>query len=111
MKLPLLCLGALVCAGLSLHAGITTPALPLKNPVTTELKLGSVGPLSFGEHGLLLIAEPGASSIIAVDSGDVGPLVKMTQTIPDVGALAAEALQTTPEQIQIVDMKPNPASG
>jgi hypothetical protein len=80
----------------------------LKNPTKGDPALKSVGPLAFG---LLLIAEPNASSIVAVDTGDLGPVAKLTTPVEDTASLIAAALSAAPAQIQIVDMAVNPASG
>ena len=110
MKLLALSAATLLCT----HAAIGTPSpvnAQLKNPITGDLALKSVGPLTFGPHGLLLLAEPNAAAIVAVDTGDVSPPLKIAQPVVDVGALLAAALKTTADQIQIVDMAVNPASG
>jgi hypothetical protein len=86
-------------------------ALYLKGAVTGDPALKSVGPLAFGSSGLLLIAEPTTASIVAVDTGDTGPVVKLAKAVEDTAALIAAALSTTSDQIQIVDMAINPASG
>lgn len=101
--------------------GLTSPAaqaaepdatsLYLKNPAKDDPALKSVGPLAFGRSGLLLIAEPSTASIVAVDTGDAGPLAKLAAPVEDVTGLIATALATTADQIQIVDMAVNPASG
>jgi hypothetical protein len=112
MKLPLLSLTALVCA--SLHAPgaiVEKPNAALKNPIKGDLALKSIGQLAFGADGLLLIAEPGSAALTAVDTGDVGPVAKLKETVPHIAGLVAAALNTAPDQIQIVDMAPNPASG
>jgi hypothetical protein len=107
MKLPLLSLTALVCA--SLHAAGANAAL--KDPIKGDLALKSIGQLAFGADGLLLIAEPGASALIAVDTGDAGPVTKYKSIVPNLAGLFAAAMNTAPDQVQIVDMAPNPASG
>jgi hypothetical protein len=112
MKLPLLSLTALVCASLHAPGAIAEkPSRDLKDPIKGDLALKSVGQLAFGANGLLLIAEPGSSALVAVDTGDVGPAAKLKETVPDLTGVIAAALKTAPDQIQIVDMAPNPASG
>jgi hypothetical protein len=83
----------------------------LKNPLKADPALKSIGPLSFGPGGLLLIAEPGAAAIIGVETGDTAALAKLAKPIDDASALMAGVLKTTPDQIQIVDMAVNPVSG
>lgn len=108
MKLPLLSLTALICASLHVAA---KPAASLKDPITGELALKSIGQLAFGPDGLLIIAEPGSSALTAVDTGDVGPVTKLKSTVLDLISVIATALKTTPDKIGIADMAPNPASG
>lgn len=106
---------AVLCAALlspGLFAGSPTPTdFFLKNPTTGDLGLKSIGSLSFGPQGLLLLAEPGAAAVVAIDTGDVVGSAKAAARVEDVAATLAEALKTTAEQIQIVDMAANPASG
>jgi hypothetical protein len=83
----------------------------LKNPTKGDPALKSIGPIAFGGNGLLLIAEPNAAAIVAVDTGDTGPLVKLAKPVEDTTAMIAGALSTTADQIQIADMAVNPASG
>ncbi len=112
MKLPLLSFTALLCAALHAPAALADkPSRDLKDPIKGDLALKSIGHLAFGPQGLLLIAEPGASAIVAVDTGDAGPVTKLTESVTDLKAVVAGALKTTADQIDIVDMAPNPASG
>src|SRR4051812_2818715 len=102
LPLPLLSLTALVCAALHAPGAIAEkPSRDLKDPVKGDLGLKSLGQLAFGANGLLLIAEPGAAALVAVDTGDAGPFVKLKESVPDVAALVATALKTTADQIQI----------
>ena len=82
----------------------------LKNPVKGDPALKSVGPLSFGPGGLLLIAEPSVPAIVAVHTGDTGPAKPLAAPLADAGGVIASALGTTGDQIQIIDMAAN-ASG
>jgi hypothetical protein len=59
----------------------------------------------------LLIAEPTTASIVAVDTGDTGPVATLGKPVEDTAALIAGALSTTADKIQIADMAVNPASG
>jgi hypothetical protein len=107
MKLTHLITISLLCAA-------TCPASAgsyLKDPAKGNPALQSVGPLSFGPGGLLLIAEPGAAAIVAVETGDTAAQPKAAGPLDDVTALLASALKAAPPQVQIVDMAVNPASG
>jgi hypothetical protein len=83
----------------------------LTDPVKGAPELKSVGPLSFGPGGLLLVAEPGDAAIVAIETGDATGPAKPGKTVEDVTARLASALKTAPDKIQIVDMAVNPASG
>src|SRR5258708_3358230 len=113
MKIKFLSVAA-VCAALFVCGALALP-LPvqplLKGAVQGEIPLKSIGVISFGPEGLLLVAEPGSASIVAIETGDQGPDVKVTPALSDVAAAIAAALQTTSEKIQIVAMAVNPASG
>ena len=109
-----LLLASLLCGAVCAHAAINsqTPIEALlKNPTKGDPGLKSIGPLSFGPRGVLLIAEPSTPAIVAVDTGDTGTAAKLARPIEDIAALVAGALATTPDQVQIVDMAVNPASG
>ena len=111
-SLPLIA-ASLFCGIVAAHAA-NPPATAgecLKNPVKADPALKSIGPISFGPGGLLLIAEPGAASVIAVDTGDTAPATKLQAPIEDVGGLLAAALKATGDKIQIVAMAANPDSG
>jgi len=114
MKLTSLLIPAVAVCVASAFAADTSPsatALYLKNPAKGDPSLKSVGPLAFAKSGLLLIAEPSATSIVAVDTGDIGPVAALAKPVEDTAALIAAALSTAPAQIQIVNMAVNPASG
>ena len=83
----------------------------LKNPQTGGLKLQSASSLSFGPGGLLLVAESGSASVVAIETGDIGPLVKLKQRVDNVSGLIANGLGTTAENLTINDMAVNPDSG
>jgi hypothetical protein len=115
MKIPSLsvaavCAALLVSGSLALAVPTTIPS-SLKGATQGDLPLKSIGVISFGPQGLLLVAEPGSASIVAIETGDQRPEVKATSAVSDVAATIATALQSTAEKIQIVDMAVNPASG
>lgn len=97
----------------SMPAAVTGAAASaiLKNPVKADPALKSIGTVKFGPAGILLIAEPRAASIIALETGDTGPVAKLAKPVEDTAGATAAALGTTADQIQIVDMAVNPASG
>jgi hypothetical protein len=110
----LTCSVAVLCTLLVAPALLAAPSVidqHLKNPSKGDPALKSIGSLSFGPQGLLLVAEPSAASLVAFDTGDAGPAVKPAPAVADVPGLLAGALQTAAANIQIVDMAANPASG
>ena len=77
-------------AGAALVAALTTnltAASHLKDAATGDPKLRSVGAMSFGPGGLLLVAEPRHAAIVAIETGDTGPVQKLKQRVDNVGAL------------------------
>lgn len=92
-------------------APVAAAAELLKNPQHGGLKIASASSLSFGPQGLLLIAETSSASVVAVQTGDVGPVKKLKQRVEGVSSLVAGGLGTVPENIVIADMAVNPDSG
>ncbi len=76
-----------------------------KDPVM----LKSIGKIAFGPDGMLLISDPVASSIVALDTGDAGPVEKLKKRVEDIESLLAESAGA--EGVLIVDMAVNPQSG
>jgi hypothetical protein len=119
MKMTRLVIPALVLsfAGTLSAADAGATALYLKNPSKGGLTINAkfdgppAIPLAFGDGGLLLVGESGSSSIVAIDTGDTGPVAKLAKPVEDTALVIASALSTTPDQIQIADMAVNPASG
>jgi len=78
-------------------------------PGTVDLK--SAGPLAFGPDGILLIGDPQASAVWAVDTGDrtmtSGPAYKMAKVEDRIGGM----LGTGGSDVDIRDVVVNPASG
>src|SRR3954453_21481710 len=76
---------------------------------TVELK--SAGPLAFAPDGILLIGDPQASTIWAVDTNDrtmtSGPAYKMAKVEERIGGM----LGTGGGDVEIKDVVVNPASG
>ncbi|MBL9144198.1 MAG: hypothetical protein JNM99_11015 [Verrucomicrobiaceae bacterium] len=104
----------LIAGALVIHAQASpiaaSPGL-LKNPQTGGLKLAAAGAISFGPEGLLIIAESRMGSVVAVQTGDVGPVQKLKQRVDKVPELIAKSQGTTAENILINDLAVNPMSG
>jgi len=116
-------LATLSVAGLVLAAGLlvlnTSAAAPkkttadklLKNVQTQGLKFSRIGRMSFAKAGVLLVADRGNGSVVAIDTGDLGPARPLKKRVDSVDKLVGGALGTNAAGVQIVDMAVNPLSG
>lgn len=107
-----------LCSALLFASVLAAPAAPvaasalIESPQTGGLKLGSLSSISFGPEGLLLAAEPGTASIVAIQTGDTGAAkAVLKKAVPDIGAAIADGLGAKKEDITVKDMAVNPASG
>lgn len=100
----------LACLCQTSHAA-DSAARFFKNPQTGDPGLASIGRLAFGPDGLLLLSDPRSASILAIDTGDTGPVVKLEKKIENVDSVLAKALDIDVESLTIIDMAVNPASG
>lgn len=81
----------------------------LKGVVSEGLALKSAGKIAFGPDGLFLISDPRSASVVAVVTGDTGPVEKLSHRVDNIeGALSAAVGS---EKVTIVDMAVNPQSG
>ncbi len=120
-KTALLSIAALILAagGLALVDSNTSVAAPkttavdklLKNVQTRGLKFSRIGRMSFAKAGVLLIADRGNGSIVAIDTGDTGPAMPLKKRVDGIDSLVGGALGTNAAGIQIVDMAVNRQSG
>ena len=83
----------------------------LKNVQTEGLKFQQIGRMSFATDGVLLIADRGNGSIVAIDTGDTGSATPLKKRIDNVDQLIARALGTKAAGVQIVDMVVNRING
>lgn len=83
----------------------------LKNAQHGNPSLKSIGSMNFGPGGLLLVAEPRDAAIVAIATGDTGPVQKLKHRVEDVAGLVAARLGAQSGGVQIVDLAVNPASG
>ncbi len=120
-KTALLSIAALILAagGLALVDSNTSVAAPkttavdrlLKNIQTRGLKFSRIGRMSFAKAGVLLVADRGNGSIVAIDTGDTGPAMPLKKRVDGIDSLVGGALGTNAAGIQIVDMAVNRQSG
>ncbi len=72
----------------------------------------SVGPLAFGPDGVLLIGDPQAAAVFAIDTGDSsGDPSQSSVNVKGLNAKAAELLGVETAQIKVNDLAVNPLSG
>lgn len=102
----------------SILAGITALALLASNVIADhhgkglkkgDVKLSSVGPIAFAPGGVLLVSDPKAATIYAVATDDQKGKGKVN--IKNVNTKIAALIGANPDQVLIVDMAVNPASG
>lgn len=80
-----------------------------KQPQKGGLEIQSAGQIGFGPSGMLLVSDPKSTSVLAIDTGDAGPLQKLSKRVDNIEAALAKAAGA--ESVTIVDMAANPASG
>lgn len=77
-----------------------------------DVELSSVGPITFGQDGVLFVADPEGAAIYAIDTADrktsAGP---RTLDVEGLDEILAIVLGTSAELVKIVDLAVNPASG
>lgn len=77
-----------------------------------KLELQSGGPLAFAPEGVLLVADPMAATIYAVETGDTqGDAKSVKHEVADLRGKIAALLGASSEEVQINDLAVNPASG
>ena len=77
-----------------------------------EIKLTSAGPIAFGPDGLLLVSDPMAATIFAVETGDTsGSTEGVTIEVDDIRAKVASMMGAEPKEVRINDLAINPING
>lgn len=102
-----------LCAIALFSAAATAYAAPLlESPQVGGLELKSLSSIGFGPKGLLLVAEPGSASVVAIQTDDNGPLQEVLKSpLQDVAGVIAGGLGTQRENITVKDLAVNPSSG
>lgn len=80
-----------------------------KNPSKGGLEFSSSGKIAFGPSGILLVSDPRSAAVVAIETGDTGPVKKLSKRVDDIEAALAKAAGVA--EVLIVDMAVNPASG
>ena len=83
----------------------------LKNVQTKGLKFRQIGRMSFATDGVLLVADRGNGSVVAIDTGATGSATPLKKRIDNIDTLIAGALGTKATGVQIVDMVVNRING
>ncbi|MBT4865585.1 MAG: hypothetical protein HON53_10810 [Planctomycetaceae bacterium] len=101
--------GGVMINSSSVDAGVKqkTAARFLKNAKQGTPKFKKAGNLSFGPNGLLLVVD--GDSVVAIDTGDRGPLKKLKAPVKDVANALAAA--SGARSVKVVDLAVNPLSG
>lgn len=112
MTKPSLLLLCTLLTATALRAETKDASSYFAKPDTGKIELSSIGKIAFGPSGMLLISDPKSSSIVAVDTGDAGPVQRLAKRVDDIEAVLAKAAKVEKvESLLIVDMAVNPASG
>ena len=74
-------------------------------------ELTSAGPVAFGPDGILIVADPQAAAIYAIDTGDHTPAGSNRPKVEGLDEKIASLLGIDAKQLRIADMAVNPLSG
>uniref|UniRef100_A0A7C4LQ25 Uncharacterized protein n=1 Tax=Schlesneria paludicola TaxID=360056 RepID=A0A7C4LQ25_9PLAN len=75
-------------------------------------EIQSLGPLAFGPDGLLLMGDPKAAAVIAIQTGDKsGNPQTARYHVENLAGKIAEVLQADPQTLSVRDLAVNPLSG
>jgi len=102
------------CAlALSLAAGLcAAEADPSKGLTENDIELKSAGPLAFGPHGILFVADPVAATVYAIDTGDSKASESSDRPMVEgIDEKVASMLGTKAAEVAFKDLAVNPASG
>ncbi|QDT95515.1 hypothetical protein [Gimesia aquarii] len=110
---PIVALLLLLTGSQMAQAGVTKDAASkyLKNVQKGNPDFKSVGKITFGPSGLLVVADPAKATVTVIDTHDLGPLKKLEKKIPKIDVAVAASMGVEPSQIQITDMAVNSQSG
>lgn len=103
----------LFTGGQKIQAGVTKDAASkyLNNVQKGNPGFKSVGKITFGPGGLLVVADPAKATITVIDTHDVGPLKKLEKKVPKIDVAVAASMGVEPNQLNIADMAVNSQSG
>jgi len=107
----------LLCSALFFATAVQTNfAAETSKPILADVQTGTVtikriGRMSFAPNGVLLIADIGSGAVVAIETGDAGPVSKLKNRVNDVDKKIAAALGVSTTDLSIADMAVNPESG
>ncbi len=107
----------LLCSALFFTTAVQTNfAAETSKPILADVQTGTVtikriGRMSFAPNGVLLIADIGSGAVVAIETGDAGPVRKLKSRVNDVDKKIAAALGVSTTDLSIADMAVNPESG
>jgi hypothetical protein len=107
----------LLCSALFFTTAVETNfAAETSKPILADIQTGTVtikriGRMSFAPNGVLLIADIGSGAVVAIETGDAGPISKLKSRVNDVDKKIATALGVSTADLSIADMAVNPESG
>jgi hypothetical protein len=107
----------LLCSALFFTTAVQTNfAAETSKPILADVQTGTVtikriGRMSFAPNGVLLIADIGSGAVVAIETGDTGPVKKLKSRVNDVDKKLAAALGVSTDDLSVADMAVNPESG
>lgn len=103
----------LLTCGPALQAGVSEDAASkyLKDVQHGNPDFKSIGKMTFGPGGLLVVADPAKATITVIDTHDHGPLQKLEKKVPQIDIAVAASMGVEPDDIDIEDMAVNSESG
>ena len=78
---------------------------------TGAVTIKRIGRMSFAPNGVLLIADIGSGAVVAIETGETGPVSKLKSRVNDVDKKIASALEVSTDDLSVADMTVNPESG
>ena len=106
-----LCSALFFAPALSSDLAAETSKSILADVQTGTVTIKRIGRMSFAPNGVLLIADIGSGAVIAIETGDTGPVKKLKSRVNDVDKKIATALGVSTADLSIADMAVNPESG
>jgi hypothetical protein len=103
---------ALFCTpALQTNLAAETSKSILADVQTGSVTIKRIGRMSFAPNGVLLIADIGSGAVVAIETGDTGPVKKLKSRVNDVDKKIAAALGVSTDDLSVADMAVNPESG